>query len=92
MKKYVKIILKALFSKFAKGHKNQIAEAQKWIDSAQNLFANALEEAEIAEQKFDTVAGDILMKAKELENQLSEIEKKRSSATKFKNKLQEFVD
>jgi phosphopantetheine adenylyltransferase len=82
----------AIFSKFAKGHAKQIAKAQKWIDNAQATFASAIEEAEIAERKFDEVVADAQAKMEELQKTLDETNARKEQAVKFKQKIQSFLD
>ncbi|MED1125528.1 hypothetical protein [Bacillus atrophaeus] len=88
----LKTILLALFSKFAKGHSKQIAKGQKWIDSAQATFASAVEEAELAEKKFDFVVSDAEKKIAELQSILDQSKEKKTQASNFKNKIQSFIE
>lgn len=81
-----------LLGKFAKGHAKDIAKAQKWIDSAQAQFATAIEEAELAEQKFTDIE---LKKREELDKALEELNQlsaKKDQAIKFKNKIKDFIE
>lgn len=80
-----------LLGAFAKGHKKEIAKAQKWIDSAQAQFASAIEEAQIAEQEFDRIASDKMKQADDLIVEANEIASKVKQARNFKQKLMEFV-
>jgi len=88
----MKKLLKVLLGKLIKGHKNDIAKAQRWIDSAQYQFASAIEEAELAEVQFAKVEET---KRKQLEKaleELNELTAKKDQATKFKNKIKQFIE
>lgn len=82
----------AIFSKFAKGHTKQIAKAQKWIDNAQATFASAIEEAMIAEEKFNAVVADAEKKIAELQDVANDATARKEQTIKFKNKIQSFLD
>lgn len=103
IKTLVKKLFIVLFGRFTKRHESKINSAQKWIDTAQANFANAVQEAQIAEEKFDEVIADAEKKKEKL---LADIEKRvsdlqstvddtkvrKQQATNFKNKIQTFLD
>ena len=82
----------AIFSKLAKGHAKEINKAQKWIDSAQATFASAIEEAQIAEEKFDAVVTDAQSKINDLQKIVDETEAKKQQAVNFKKKINTFME
>jgi transcriptional regulator of heat shock response len=88
----IKTILLAIFAKFARGHAKQIAKAQKWIDSAQAQFASAIEEAEIAEQRFNEIAQKKEEQIQNMLDELNEASKKARDAENFKNKIKAFIE
>ncbi|MFJ8247307.1 hypothetical protein [Peribacillus asahii] len=92
MIKYIKTILLALVGKYAKTHEKDIKKAQKWIDSAQSQFASAMEEAELAEQKFADFEAKKRAEVEKSLEELNEISSKKETAIKFKNKVKQFIE
>lgn len=88
---YIKTIFKALFGYYAKTHEKQINKAQKWIDSAQETFASAVEEAIISEKQFDEIIKDANEKIAELQAILNDAESKKAEAIQFKNNIQKLL-
>lgn len=88
----LKKILMVLLGKFAKSHATEIAKAQKWIDSAQNQFASAIEEAEIAEQQFNDLAKRKEEQVNNMLDELNELTAKSRQAEAFKNKVKHFIE
>lgn len=81
-----------IFGKLAKTYSNEIRKAQKWIDSAQAQFASAIEEAEIAEQKFNELARKKEEQINEILDELNDVSKKARQAEQFKNKIKQFIE
>jgi predicted nucleic acid-binding Zn-ribbon protein len=90
--KWIKKILMTLFGKLARANKDEITKAQNWIDKAQATFANAIEEALIAEEQFDKVVKDAKSKINELQSRLEDAETRKQQAVKFKEKVQSFLE
>jgi ribosomal protein L16 Arg81 hydroxylase len=88
----LKTLLMALFGKFAKSHQKEIQKAQKMLQSAQHMFAQALEEAEIADRKLDAVIEDAKAKMFELQKTIDESIRSKEKNAKFKEKIQQFID
>lgn len=82
----------AIFSKFAKSHSSQINKAQKWIDNAQATFADAIEEAKVAESKFDEVTSRAETEIAELQAILDDTNDRKAQAVKFKQKMEDFMN
>ncbi|PGA05618.1 hypothetical protein [Bacillus mycoides] len=88
----LKKLLIVVFGRFARSHAKEIAKAQKWIDSAQLQFATAIEEAELAEQKFNELAQKKEEQIQKMMDELNEASKKASQAEAFKNKIKQFIE
>lgn len=88
----LKKLLMILLGKWAKGHAKEVAKAQRWIDSAQAQFASAIEEAEIAEQKFEQVEYAKRQQLEKALEELNELASKKESARKFKEKIKTFIE
>jgi hypothetical protein len=87
----LKKLLLVLFGKAVKGHEKEIKKAQSWIDSAQAQFANAIQEAELAEKQFEKVETEkreLIDKALE---EINELSAKKKQAVDFKNKMKSFI-
>lgn len=81
-----------LLGKFAKGHAKEIKKAQRWIDSAQSQFASAIEEAEIAEQKFSEIEEQKRLLIENAMKELNDLSTQKDQAIKFKNKIKQFIE
>lgn len=81
-----------MFGRFTRSHAKEIAKAQKWIDSAQMQFATAIEEAELAESKFNELAQKKEEQIQKMMDELNEASKKASQAEAFKNKIKQFIE
>lgn len=88
----MKRLLLVLFGKWAKTHEKEIAKSQKWIDSAQGLFASAVEEAMMAEEGFRKIEISKRQQAEKAIAELNEASAKKEQAIKFKNKVQQFIE
>lgn len=80
-----------LFGKWASTHPQEIAKAQKWIDSAQSQFAQAVEEAGLAEKHFEEIAGKKEAELEKIMAELNEATIKAKKASEFKEKIQSFI-
>ncbi|MDY7043675.1 hypothetical protein RVS70_05600 [Virgibacillus sp. M23] len=98
----LKTFLMAIFSKLAKSHSKQINKAQKWIDNAQATFASAIQEAQIAEEKFDKIVEDAQQQIDKLrastqqeidklEATISDSNVRKEKTVNFKNKIENFI-
>lgn len=87
----LKKLLLVLFGKAVKGHEKEIAKAQSWIDSAQAQFANALQEAELAEKHFDKVEKEKREAIEKALEEINELVTKKQQAVDFKEKMKQFI-